>query len=227
MSSDNNRLLAKLAHLYQHDWYARHQAWLAEQGYQHHPTLGAEPRRLSSADQYLALRNADLRLANLERADLSGVRIEQTNLQQARLAHVSLEDARIKHTDLAGASLAGAKMTEALLVSVNLTRANLADANLDQSTLVGVQLKRSTITRCIGDGRVIKSMQIDYTKIALAGNSLAIGCEQHAVSWWLSLTVDDIENLFSEYIEWAERWRPLLLQLLRCEGFDTSRSEQW
>ena len=65
-------------HLKGFDWYLPHQAWLAENGYNHHDPEDAN------------LRWADLRLANLQGADL-----QDANLQWADLQWASLQ--RAKH----------------------------------------------------------------------------------------------------------------------------------
>ena len=97
-----------LAHLYKYEWYAPHQAWLAEQGLPHHDPRGAKPKR---ADLYSAnLRFTDLRDANLSYANLRYANLRFTDLRDANLSYANLRYANLGFASLRDADLRDAKL---------------------------------------------------------------------------------------------------------------------
>ena len=76
----------KLAHLYKFDWYAPHQAWLAERGLPHHDHYGAKPERANLL--FTDLRYADLSCADLRYANLGSTNLRDAHLRDAKLHHV-------------------------------------------------------------------------------------------------------------------------------------------
>ena len=70
-------------HLKGFDWYLPHQAWLAENGYNHHDPEGANLQYANL--QYANLQGANLQYANLQYANLQGANLQGANLQGANL----------------------------------------------------------------------------------------------------------------------------------------------
>ena len=97
-----------LAHLYKFDWYAPHQAWLAEQGLPHHDPRGAKPERanLRFTDlRYVDLHSANLRYTELYSADLRFTDLRDANLSCADLRYANLGFASLRDADLRDAKL--------------------------------------------------------------------------------------------------------------------------
>ena len=101
----------KLTHLYKFDWYAPHQAWLAEQGFSHHDPRGAKPKRAS-------LYRPSLTGANLHRANLLGANLYGADLTWANLGRAILEGANLDGATMVGANLGGANLNGASLLWV-------------------------------------------------------------------------------------------------------------
>ena len=125
-------------HLKGFDWYLPHQAWLAENGYNHHDPEGANLQyanlqyaNLQGANlQYANLQYANLQGANLLGANLLGANLQGANLQGANLQYANLQYAKLQYANLQGANLQYANLQYANLQGANLQGANLQGANL-------------------------------------------------------------------------------------------------
>ena len=176
-----------LSHLYKFDWYAPHQAWLAERGLPHHDHHGAKPERANL--RFTDLRFTDLRYANLRYATLRSTDLRYANLRDADLRSTDLRDADLRSTDLRYA---------------NLRYANLRDADLRDASLRHV----------IGNGKDIKTIQTDPWPIVLTKDVMAIGYEQHSIEEWRGFDDNRIAKMDDDALEWSRTWRPIIEQII-------------
>jgi hypothetical protein len=88
--------------------------------------------------------------------------------------------------DLKGVDLSGADMRGADLSSVNLSDADLSGVNLSDVCMRDVDLSGACMRGCIGNGKEIKSLQIDRYPVAYNKDQLAIGCQQHEIVDWFN-----------------------------------------
>lgn len=98
--------------------------------------LGRRPDRPEA--NYLDLRNADLRGANLQDARLEGAILRRAQLQDADMTL-----ARLQHSDMRHAQLQKARMGYAVLRRADLTHANLDGAILSNTWLQGTNLNET------------------------------------------------------------------------------------
>lgn len=92
-----------------------------------------------------------------------------------------------RRADLSGVDLSGVDLTGADLRETNLTGANLWDI--------------------IGNGREIKSMQIERYSVVYTSDILQIGCERHTVEEWRDFTDQEIDKMDSETLDWWKKWK--------------------
>ena len=176
-----------LDHLYKYEWYAPHQAWLAEQGLPHHDPRRAKPKR---AD----LNSADLNSANLRSANLRSANLSYANLHSADLRFVTLCSADLRHT--------------------NLHCANLHSADLRFASLHSADLRFANLRYVIGNSREIKTIQTDLWPIVLTEDVIAIGCEQHSIEEWRGFDDNRIAKMDDDALEWSRTWRPIIEQII-------------
>ena len=145
--------------------------------------------------RYAYLRGMDLRSLNLKGADL-----EEANLSGADLTNSNLEWADLRYANLKGADLR----------YVNLNEANLGEANLKDIVI------NSYIT---GNGREIKNLNLDYYKVVIAPNKVAIGCKRYTPKLWASFSDDGIRAMDKEDGERAlkfwKKYKDIILDLAK------------
>ncbi|NEU77639.1 pentapeptide repeat-containing protein [Nostoc sp. UIC 10630] len=108
---------------------------------------------LSDAD----LSGADLSGADLSGADLSGADLSGANLNRANLNRANLSGAYLVDADLSDAGLLDANLSYANMRLVNWSRAYLVDADLRGSDLRGADLSRAILNRAVIDETTIIS----------------------------------------------------------------------
>jgi hypothetical protein len=91
------------------------------------------------------LRDADLNGIELHGADLWKVNLAEAQLWQAKLIGASLGRANLREASLWQADLEGAYLWRANLEGANLTEANLEQANLEGSNLKGANLHQTNL----------------------------------------------------------------------------------
>ena len=190
-----------LAHLYKYEWYAPHQAWLAERGLPHHDHHGAKPER------------ADLRFTDLRYVDLHSAYLRSANLYSADLRFIDLRDANLSCADLRYVNLCFTDLRDA-----NLRHTNLHYANLNYANLYSADLSYANLRYAIGNGQEIKTIQTDPWPIVLTKDTMAIGCEQHSIEEWRSFNDAQINEMDASALEWAKTWRPVIEQIIKVNA---------
>ena len=128
---------------------------------------------------------------------------------RASLKGANLDGANLEYSSLDYSSLKGANLDGASLKGVNLDGASLKGVNLDGANLDGVSIKN-----CIGNGKEIRSMQVDKYKIAYTKTDLAIGCEQHLIGDWKKFTEEAISAMDSGAWDWWNKWNALIFKAI-------------
>ncbi len=161
---------------------------------------GGQRATLSNA----TLSNAIFRHAILSNADLSGAYLSGANLSGANLSGANLSGANLRFATLSNATLSNATLSNATLSGANLSGAYLSGANLSGATLI----------YCIGNGRQIKSMQIDSWSIVWTNADLAIGCKQFPIKKWLSMSTAEIVELDPQAGDFAVTYGDIIKTLV-------------
>ncbi len=243
---DNRKPQAYLEHLYQHDWYAQHQAWLDWRGILCHNPLGAEPKQLKL--NRATLSGLDLRRANLQWAVMADCRLVNCNLSRANLGGSDLRGTFIENCHMPRASLLGAKLdgcdieglaarecrmlhttlenavvrfsdfSYAIARHIVLRNAELHDCSLLCTDLRDADLSGIKLTECAGNGFEVISMSIHGYEVCIFNDQMSIGCVQKPISEWLSVTDAEIKQLDDAALRWSDQFRTTVTELLRALG---------
>jgi Uncharacterized low-complexity proteins len=115
--------------------------------------------------------------------------------------HSNLQDTDLQDADLRGA---------------DLTLSNLRRADLTLSKLWGADLRGADLYDTIGNGREIKSTQVNSENIAWMQDAqgltmLQIGCERHSLQTWQDADDDAIDP---DALEWWTHHPAVILMLV-------------
>lgn len=116
-------------------------------GRQKENATGDESSSLDNKTIYAGiLRNADLRLINLDKVDLFSADLQRVNLERCKLhetvlINVDLSDAKLKDAQLIGVQLTNGILLQAQMEGVNLENCVLKKANLSKSNLSKSKIK--------------------------------------------------------------------------------------
>jgi uncharacterized protein YjbI with pentapeptide repeats len=146
---------------------------------------------------------ADLRWADLRWADLHGADLRQANLRGANLYGANLHGADLRGANLRGANLRGADLHGADLHGANLHGADLRRADLSEAHLRGA----------IGNGKEIKTLQLEKYIAVITKNVIAIGCEQHSFEDWVGFDDKRIKKMDEGALEWWVEWKPTIFKI--------------
>ena len=175
-----------------------HQDWLNDK-------IGGVRADLSRAD----LREADFRNADFRNADLSGAFLSGANLSGANLSGAFLSGA-----DLSGAFLSGANLSGAFLSGAFLRKADLSGADLRGVWLEGIK----------GDGKYIKSLQIEKYPISYTTAVLQIGCKNYLISEWVEFDDKKISQMDRGALGWWKKWKNTIMQTIERDPCEPTRS---
>lgn len=154
--------------------------------------------------RFANLRGKNLAEANLVGADLGNADLGWTNLFHSNLGSVNLENANLEWSNLFRANLKNA----------NLKNANLSEANLGWANLKNAILTEADLRFALGNGEEIKTFQTDPWPIVIAGDQMAIGCQQHSLSEWMNFSDEKIEGMHDEALEWWRKWKPIIQAMI-------------
>ena len=111
--------------------------------------------------------------------------------------------------DLQDADLRGANLRDA-----NLRDANLIYANLSGANLIGADLRGANLINCIGNMQQVHSMQLLEYGVVFTKDTLVIGCKQHSIEEWKTLTEADFsKNRKWEFSLW-EKYREFIFRAI-------------
>ena len=150
-----------------------------------------------------SLREADLRGADLYRADLY-----RADLRGVDLRGVDLRGAYLYRADLRGADLYRADLREA-----NLREADLREADLHEADLRGADLREANL-RCLGDMKIIHTMQLDTWEIGFTREFMTIGCQNHTIEQWRNFTDQEIMKMEGGALLWWKKWKTHIFMII-------------
>ena len=113
-----------------------------------------------------------------------------------------LSRADLSRADLCDANLRGANLCDADLRDANLCGADLCDANLRGANLYGQRIQKTPIQ--------INNLTWD---ILITEYHMKIGCQVHTHQEWEDFTGDEISEMDESALEFAEKWRSILLMM--------------
>ncbi len=172
---------------------------------------GGERANLSDANlSYANLSDANLRGANLSDANLRGANLRAANLRDANLRGANLSDANLRAANLSDANLSCANLSCANLSDANLSYANLSDANLR-----GANLSYANLRDAIGNGDELKTIIADTYQITYTSEVMQIGCKRYSIKEWFEFDDEAIKGMDCGALEWWERWKPALEQIIK------------
>jgi uncharacterized protein YjbI with pentapeptide repeats len=116
--------------------------------------------------------------------------------------------------DLSEANLSGAFLRRANLSGADLSEADLSEANLRGVRLEGIE----------GDGKYIKSLQIEKYPISYTASVLQIGCKNHLISEWVEFDDKKISRMDSGALEWWKKWKSTIMQTIEKDPCEPTRS---
>ena len=137
-------------------------------------------------------------------ADLSGANLREADLREADLRDADLRDADLREADLKKA---------------DLKKADVREANLRKADLRGVRLEGIK-----GDGKYIKSLQIEKYPINYTASVLQIGCKNHLISEWVEFDDKKISQMDSGALEWWKKWKSTIIQTIERDPCEPTRS---
>lgn len=120
------------------------------------------------------------------RADLSGAYLRRTNLCFTNLRLADLSGANIRFADLSGADLSGAELSEAFIFDT------------------------------VGDGKIIRTMQLPRYTVVVREDWLQIGCEGHRVHEWKQFDDGTIAKMDDGALEWWTRHRDIVMAFVEA-----------
>ena len=144
----------------------------------------------------------DLSRADLSRADLCDANLRGADLCDADLCDADLSGADLYGANLRGADLSRADLSRADLRDANLCGADLCDANLRGANLYGQKIQKTPIQ--------INNLTWD---ILITEHHMKIGCQVHTHQEWEDFTGDEISEMDESALEFAEKWRSILLMM--------------
>ena len=97
----------------------------------------------------------------------------------------------------------------ALKQKINLSNADLYSANLSNADLSDANFRW-----CVGDGKIILSMQVTQWGIAFTKTHLAIRCKQYSIEEWRNFNDDEISKMNYGALEWWKKWKDFIFQAI-------------
>src|SRR5579859_2646989 len=135
---------------------------------------------ISSDNNVVSLRDADLFKvnwsgANLREVDLKGAHLSGANLSEAVLFKANLSEANLSEANLSEANLSKANLSEANLSEANLSEANLSEANLSEANLSEANLSEANLSKANLSGVAFSGVDLkgaDLSGVDLSGAHL-------------------------------------------------------
>lgn len=98
-------------------------------------------------------------------------------------------------------------------------------ANLSGADLSGVNLSGANLRGAIGNLRHIKSLQSEKYYVTYTSEILQIGCQRHTIEEWKIFDDTKITNMDSGALEWWNKWKPVIFQLIEMSPAEPTKNE--
>jgi len=136
------------------------------------------------------------------------------SLSEADLSGANLSGANLRDADLRGACLRDADLRGARLLRANLSDVNLSYADLGYSILTHANLSGANLSGAIGDGLVVRTMQMRSYVINIIDDMLFIGCVSMRIHEWANITPSELLDIYEGYPENAvldfQKYMPII-----------------
>jgi hypothetical protein len=107
------------------------------------------------------------------------------------------------------------KGVRANLTGADLTGADLTYTNLTGANLTGADLTGADLTGAVGNGKELRSAQFDTWPLTWTNDTLAIGCQQHAIAHWEVFDDERIRDMGVGALAFWRRNKSFILELVR------------
>ena len=71
----------------------------------------------------------------------------------------------------------------------------------------GADLRHANLIGAIGNGREIKTINIDEWIIVFTEDTMAVGCKQFSINEWKNFDDEKISSLDSNALDWWKKWK--------------------
>jgi len=148
------------------------------------------------------------------RADLSSADLSSANLSSANMRSADISYANLSYANLSYANLSSVNLSYADLSSTNLSYADLRYANLRYADLSSADLSHADLRYAVGEMKYVKSLQCEKYYISYTSKMLNIGCQSHTIEEWKMFGDDTISRMDSQALEWWQKWKPILMNII-------------
>lgn len=148
--------------------------------------------------------------------DGSFMHLDHINLSGKKLADSRWDGSFLLRSDFSNSCLFASSFVSTCLSHSNLRGADLSHSNFTDASLKGADLTGAKLNNAIGNGKEIKSLQIDLYKIVYTYDSLCIGCHMYPIQQWWDFTDDKIYYLYpvSSTVKKWKKYKKLLQGIL-------------
>jgi hypothetical protein len=130
------------------------------------------------------------------------------------------------NANLRGANLRGANLEDANLRGANLSYANLEDANLEDANLRGANLWGANLRGVRGNRSQVKTLNVEGYDIAYTSNHMQIGCKRYEIEQWWAFDDEEIALMDCGALEWWNKWKPVLKNIIEISPAEPTRNEE-
>jgi Pentapeptide repeats (8 copies) len=155
--------------------------------------IGRRNPKNDAINQWLDLRNIDIRGADLTEVEMQGANLMEANLQWVVFEEAKLQGAFFSRANLRRAELWEANLQNAVFKEANLQKASLMDANLQDADLEGADLEGANL-----DGANLKEAFLIGANLSEAEN---LGQDQ------IEEAIGDRTTILPENLQPPENWK--------------------
>ena len=129
---------------------------------------------------------------------------------KADLSHAYLNWRDLHGRDLSGSSLCYSNLRCSNFSGCDFSGCDFSNSSLGHSNFGLSNLTGATLFGTIGNGREIKSMQLEGEPIAYTAEIIQIGCENHKIEEWWAFTDIEISSMWIGALEWWRKHKRVL-----------------
>ena len=89
-------------------------------------------------------------------------------------------------------------------------------ADLRDAVLSGADLRRADLRDAIGDGEIIRTMQLPRYVVVVCDDWVQIGCQGYRAHEWRGFDDDTITSMDVGALEWWRQWKDVVLAFVDC-----------
>lgn len=172
-------------------------------------------KELIEAKDWVALQNMDLSCADFRETDLSGAMINNADFSWSDFRGINLSGVILSNSDLSNSDFRYAILRDANFIGTDLRGANLHGTDLSGVNLSGANINDVNLHNTVGNGKEIKSMQIETYRITWTKDVLQIGCKQYTIKEWKNFTDDEISEIDAGALDWWEKYKTFIFTAIK------------